>query len=100
MSTPKEVRVPGRGYRKKGGPGEFMRELFPSPRREGVSSAYPLTAPSTRKRSATQRPLADLNHRFTATVLWPSPDANTTSSRRADPACTATLRWFRLSSKR
>jgi len=29
----------------------FMRELFPGPRREGVSSAYPLTAPSTRKRT-------------------------------------------------
>ena len=46
------------GYRKKGGPGKFMRELFPSPRREGVSSAYPLTASSTRKRTVVQGPLA------------------------------------------
>ena len=38
-------------YREKGGPGEFMREVFPSPPREGVSSAYPLTASSTRNRS-------------------------------------------------
>jgi len=32
-----------------------MREVFPGPRREGVSSAYPLTASSTRKRSVARR---------------------------------------------
>jgi hypothetical protein len=49
--------VPDRGYRKKGGPGELMRELFPGPRHEGVSNAYPLTAPSTRKRPVARRHL-------------------------------------------
>ena len=49
--------VPERGHRKKGGPGELMRELFPGPRREGVSNAYPLTAPSTRNRTGAGRRL-------------------------------------------
>jgi hypothetical protein len=45
-------KVPGRDYHKKGGLGGYMREVLSSPRREGVSSsAYPLTAPSTRKRT-------------------------------------------------
>ena len=34
-----------------------MRELFPGPRHEGVSTAYPLTASSTRKRTVARRRL-------------------------------------------
>ena len=78
----------------------FMREWSPDPRRLGGFKRLPADCIRYTQQDCGSRTFSDLNHRFTATVLWPSPDANTTSSRRADPACTATLRWFRLSSKR
>lgn len=41
---------------------------------------------------------SDLNHRFTATFMWPATDADTISSGRPDLPYTATSRWFRLPS--
>ena len=94
MSAPKEVGVPGRGYRKKGGPGEFMRELFPGPRREGVSNAYPLTASSTRKRRVAQRPLAVSEPPLHRSLLWATSIGRTTSSEHNNPPCTTGFREY------